>query len=371
MQESSLLLVFLAGLPLGLITGYVMHRSDFCLAGAFRDLFLFREGHMLRVLSLTVVISMVLFEAARHLNLIPYYPFPVLSSPSLVNAFGGFLFGVGMVLAGGCVVGTLYKMGAGSVLSGVAFIGLLVGSGVYAEIHPWWAGLARKVSFLDGRVTLPQALTVNPLWLVVPITLVSLYVFARWTRADRWNRKAYASGYMQPWKAGIVLGGLGLLSYVMVGMPFGITTAYAKIAAYGESLLVPEHVAASTFYQAVPLKYVVPITGSYLEGGAAAKFDAIAAVQFPIIIGIIAGSGWSAFRLREWRLHFRLPVRQYAVALTGGLLLALASRMTPGCNVWHLLGGLPILALQSVFFLCGLLPGAAVGSLILRRVLHG
>ena len=41
-----------------------------------------------------------------------------------------------MVLAGGCVVGTLYKMGSGSVASAVAFVGLLAGSALYGEWHP-------------------------------------------------------------------------------------------------------------------------------------------------------------------------------------------------------------------------------------------
>ncbi len=371
MNGQALWIVFAASLPLGLVAGFIMHRSDFCLAGAFRDLFLFRERHMLRVLMLAVVVSMVLFEAARQLRLLSPYPFPILASPSVANLVGGFLFGVGMVLAGGCVVGTLYKMGAGSALSGVAFIGLIAGSGIYAEIHPWWAGLARKGSFLEGRITLPQALDMEPTWLVVSLAIFSVYFFFRWARTGQWTRRAHASGYMQPWVAGIVLAILGLASYMMVGMPFGITTAYAKAAAYAEDLVVPAHVGASSYFQAVPLKYVVPLTGTYIEGGAAPAFDAIAAIQFPVIIGIIAGSGWSAFRLGEWRPRLDLPPRQYGMALAGGILLALASRMTPGCNVWHILGGLPILALQSLFFLCGLFPGTAAGSFILRRVLNG
>ena len=371
MNEQVLWIVFFASLPMGLVAGFIMHRSDFCLAGAFRDLFLFRESHMLRVLMLTVVVSMVLFEGARQLRLLSPYPFPILASPSMANLVGGFLFGVGMVLAGGCVVGTLYKMGAGSALSGVAFIGLIAGSGIYAEIHPWWAGFARKVSFWEGRITLPQALAVEPAWLVVPLGLISFYVFFLWMRTGQWTRKAHASVYLQPWVAGIVLGILGLVSYMMVGMPFGITTAYAKAAAFAENVVMPSHVDASPYFQAMPLKYVVPLTGTYIEGGASPAFDAIAAIQFPVIIGIIAGSGWSAFRLGEWKLRLGLPPRQYVMALGGGMLLALASRMTPGCNVWHILGGLPILALQSLLFLLGLLPGTAAGSFILRRVLNG
>ncbi|MDP2106106.1 MAG: YeeE/YedE thiosulfate transporter family protein, partial [Desulfobulbaceae bacterium] len=59
---------------------------------------------------------------------------------------------------------------------------------------------------------------------------------------------------------------------------------------------------------------------------------------------------------------------QLAMAFIGGIILALGSRMTPGCNIWHLMGGLPILALSSLLFVIGLLPGAWLGSKILTRV---
>ena len=97
-----------------------MHRSDFCMAGAFRDLFLFRTTFMLRMLVLAVVASMILFEAARLMGLLSTYPFPLLGAPSLATFAGGLLFGTGMVLAGGCVVGTLYKLGAGSLVAAIA-----------------------------------------------------------------------------------------------------------------------------------------------------------------------------------------------------------------------------------------------------------
>lgn len=107
--------ILMFSLLLGLAAGFVMHRSDFCIAGMFRDLFLFGTVFKLRTLLLLVASSMSLFEMARQFGVLSIYPFPLFGSPSLANIIGGFIFGVGMVLAGGCVVGSLYKMGAGSV----------------------------------------------------------------------------------------------------------------------------------------------------------------------------------------------------------------------------------------------------------------
>jgi hypothetical protein len=57
------------------------------------------------------------------------------------------------------------------------------------------------------------------------------------------------------------------------------------------------------------------------------------------------------------------------MAAAGGLLMGLASRMAPTCNVWHLLGGLPILAASSILFFIGMLGGAFLGGILLARLL--
>jgi hypothetical protein len=174
-------------------------------------------------------------------------------------------------------------------------------------------------------------------------------------------------GYLQPWLAAIYLAILGTLSYTLVGMPFGVTTAYAKMAAYLELPFAPDHVAGLTLFTTENLRYAAPISDLPLTGGAGPALDAIAYIQFPLIAGIVLGAFFSALLLREFKLYYRVPRRQYASALLGGIILALGSRMTPGCNVWHLFGGLPILAMQSLLFLAGIFPGAWIGTALLTR----
>jgi len=48
--------------------------------------------------------------------------------------------------------------------------------------------------------------------------------------------------------------------------------------------------------------------------------------------------------------------------------MGVAARMAPACNVWHLLGGVPILAAQSILFVLGMVPGAWLGSRLLTRL---
>lgn len=359
--------IILTSLLCGLSAGFLMHRSDFCVTGMFRDFFLFKDARMLRVLVFMVVASMALFHVAKTLGLIAHYPFPLLGAMSLTNILGGVLFGIGMVLAGGCVVGTLYKMGAGSILSAVAFAGLLAGSAFYAEIHPAWSALTQQLAVFGPGKTIPQALGLSPYALIVPVLAAGGWLVWRWARQGALVMPSYAEGYIQPWMTAVLLAGVGLASYIVVGMPLGITTSYAKLGATVQSWFAPDHVASLAYFQAQGLKYVPPFGDTVITGGAGPALDAVAAIQYPLVGGIIFGAMVSAVKLGEWKLRYRVPARQYASVLIGGILLGLAARMVPACNVWHLWGGVPILAGQSVLYVIGLLPGTWIGSVILAR----
>jgi len=360
-------LIVVTSLACGLAVGFLLHRSDFCVTGMFRDYFLFRNLSMLRVLVLMILVSMALVHGARAAGAIAYYPFPLLGVMSLTNILGGALFGVGMVLAGGCVVGTLYKMGSGSVLSAVAFIGLLTGSALYAEIHPAWAVLTKQLAVFGPAKTLPQAFGIEPSVLIMPTLLAGLWLVGRWARRGQLVMPAHADGYIQPWISAVALAVIGLVSYVVVGMPLGITTSYAKLGATLEAWVAPDHVASLAYFQGKGLNYTPPFGDQPITGGAGPELDAIAAIQYPLVAGIVLGAFLSALFLRELRLHYRMPARQYVSVLIGGVLLGMAARMVPACNVWHLWGGVPILAGQSMLYVVGLFPGAWLGSLILLK----
>jgi len=366
---SPLALIATVSLVLGLAAGFVMHRSDFCMAGMFRDLFLFSRTVMMKSFLLLVVASMVLFEAARLGNLLTV-PFPLLYSPTAANLIGGLLFGIGMVFAGGCVVGTLYKMGAGSVLSLTAFLGLMLGSGLYAEFHPAWAAFAKSTVLFPGKVTVAQILGIDPLITILVVAIPGALLLLSWYKKGALARPSFAAGYLQPAKAALALSLISAVSYILIGMPLGVTSSFTKIAGFFESLLFRDHFENLVFFKAVPLNATHALTGAVLQGGAAPAFDALAAIQFPLIFGIIAGSAFSALLLGELKIHFRVPLRQYVLAASGGILMGLASRMAPTCNVWHLMGGLPILAASSILFFLGILPGAWIGGKLLVKALR-
>lgn len=360
--------IHIPAFAVGAAAGFLMHRSGFCLAGSFRDLFLFRSGFMARNLLLAVVASMVLFEAARRFGLLPFYPFPMFGSPSASHFVGGMVFGVGMVMAGGCVVGVLYRMGAGNLVAATAFIGLLAGSAAYAEFHPAWSLVKERWSLSRGWSTVPQGLGVDPGVVVLAVAVPAALLFLGWKTFGKWSPGGSSPmGHLPMWAAAIGLAVLGTVNCLVAGMPIGITTSYAKMAGWFESVVAPDHFATLDFFRSVPLNVATP-GGEILRGGPAPVLDAVAAIQLPLIAGVVLGSALSAVLLSEFRVYRGVPPMQLLAGFAGGMLMGLASRMGSGCNVWHLLGGVPILAAPSLLFAAGLFPGAWAGSLLLRKM---
>ncbi len=356
-------------LVIGLTAGVLMHRSDFCMAGAFRDVFLFNSYKHIRPLVLLLTLSALMFELCRLAGVLPTYPFSWFAPPSGVNIFGGMVFGLGMVLAGGCVVGVLYKMGGGNLMALFAFLGLLVGSALYAEIHTWWIPLAKQTNFSTEAITLPQWLRVSS---TVPVLLlVSLGGFLcwRWQQTELWVNRNTAEGFIPLWFTGIGLAVLGVLTVLLCGVPMGVSTSYAKGAALLELWIIPDHLANLPYFMATPVHYALPIDGVLRSGGAGPNFDIVAIVQAPLILGIVGGAWLSAHLLGEFRVIWKVPLNQVIMVFSGGVIMALGARISPGCNVWHLWGGLPLLTIQSVLFVIGLVPGAWLGGIVLQRIL--
>lgn len=360
-------LIIAVSAAIGIVSGIIMHRSDFCIAGMFRDLFLFRNSPLLRSLILLITLSMLLFEAARLIGVLHYtLPSSLFGVPALTNLIGGIIFGLGMVLAGGCVVSTLYKLGAGSLPAACAFIGLLAGSALYAEFHPQWKQLT-SATRLGKAATLPQLLGLSATLVIGVILVAAGVMLYRWQINGLMLRPNRIKGYLQPRTAALLLAVIGLISFSLLGMPLGITTSYSKAGAFFEQLLCPQHVAALSYLQGRGFEYLLPLSNQTLHAGAGPFWDGLALVQFPLITGIVIGAALSALHMGKFNCRFDIPRRQLFSALIGGIIMGMASRMSPACNVWHLLGGLPILSLQSMLFTLGLIPGAWFGTLLFTR----
>ena len=128
---------------IGLSVGFTLQRSRLCFASGFRDLFLMKQGTTMK----GVILGLIVTIAGFAMIMSTIYPEPNgLSIPTdanilpvgLATLIGGILFGIGMVVAGGCVSGSLYRMGEGYITSWIAMIGIILGTMLLNHSWNWW-----------------------------------------------------------------------------------------------------------------------------------------------------------------------------------------------------------------------------------------
>ncbi len=96
----------------GFAIGFIMHRSRLCFARAFREPFVTAEGDMTKAVILALAIGIPVAALLFQKKVIdPYVAIP--ATFWIGSLLGGFLFGIGMVFAGGCASGGLWRMGEG------------------------------------------------------------------------------------------------------------------------------------------------------------------------------------------------------------------------------------------------------------------
>ena len=137
----------------GFALGFVLHRSRFCVSRVFREPFMTAEGEMTKALILVVAIAAPVAAILISNGTID----PYLATPArfwLGSALGGLIFGIGMVFAGGCASGSLWRIGEGHLKLVVAVI-FFAWSGSTAGAIMGGFGLMTPdfdIDFLDGMV---------------------------------------------------------------------------------------------------------------------------------------------------------------------------------------------------------------------------
>lgn len=162
----------------GAVFGIAFQRSRFCLVRAFREPFMTGEASHTRAAALAIVISTLGFAILKFNDLKDRgdWVFPAAGIGSLL---GGLLFGVGMVLAGGCGAGSVWRAGEGQVKLWATLVTFALGASA-ARLVLSATGLSQK---LGAAVFLPGVLG----W-AGAIGLV-IIVMALWALAATWNEE--------------------------------------------------------------------------------------------------------------------------------------------------------------------------------------
>ncbi len=387
----------------GFAYGIMLQYGRFCFASAFRDLFAVGVPRMfVGIMIAMIAFSLVsVFLAATKME--TFHPGPL----GIHETIGGIIFGVGMVLAGGCASGTLYKCGEGNGTSMLAAIAICFSQAIFVNVGGWFD------KFLTGYVWKQPTLTVANTKMIsenfsgaarffvgdalintiIPSIVLFIAVYILWPRKgflkkrmkEKSGKKSFGDEIAGIWAmitqskrtsiAGIIIGitaGIHILAMRGMQLKFHVNN-------FGQLLTRMGHVADVSSRGTVfdPGYWYITSQEAQLGAWVLEKFgiDMRKNIFFGVnnglpapwrnpalwmSIGIIFGAMAMALLNKEFK--FKIPKGELIVwGLLGGTLMGIGARLALGCNIGaffiRIAGGDP----GGWVFGAGMIVGAFIG----------
>jgi len=248
------------------------------------------------------------------------------------NILGGFIFGIGMVIAGGCASGVTYRFGEGMVgamaaVVGLTLVGLMTAMGLFEPFVGFIRG-ATTITLADGaNLTLANVFGIPHYILALAIAGVALILWAIFARRGKKQEEGEEEEkvsvgervFKRGWggtSTGVVIGLIGIAAFVAStsagrSYPLAITGGYVSTA---KTLIMGQN-----FMGWLPVMLLSTIVGAFLSARIAGEFQ------------------------------FRAPPPKTLIqCFFGGCLMGFGAVCSGGCNITHILSGVPQLALSSI-----------------------
>lgn len=297
------------GLLCGALLGFVMQRGRFCLTGGFRDMYIAKDNRMFYALLVAIAVQSIGVYSLIQFGIIE---FSAGEFSFFATIIGSFLFGIGIVFAGGCATGTWYRAGEGLLgswiaLFGYMFMSAVMKTGILAPLNQ----SMKAVRPANNSIAETTGIS-NWLLIAIFVTIV-LFIVIRELRKPKIAipaMKAKRSGISHflferrwhPFFTATLVGLIAILAWPLsaaTGRVFGlgITTPSANI-----------------------LQYMVSGDVSFINWGVF------------LVLGILLGSFVAAKASREFR--FRMPDAKTGISsFLGGNLMGFGASLAGGCSI--------------------------------------
>ena len=126
---------------IGISFGFILQRSRFCFTASMRDPYLTGSTSITRAVLIAFAITTIGFAAIKYGYASKGLPIPGMGYVvpiSFATLIGAFIFGIGMVIAGGCASGTLMRVGEGFHMQLLSLFFFIIGSLWGAHDFGWW-----------------------------------------------------------------------------------------------------------------------------------------------------------------------------------------------------------------------------------------
>lgn len=171
---------YIAFWVIGIVIGITLRYSRFCFSAALRDPIFIGNTKLFRGLLLALMISTIGFGIIQNIYL-KHNPIDFTKIPGSITSvgphimIGAFMFGIGMVIAGGCASGALMRIGEGHALHWVVLLGFLIGNAFGAKNYSFWY---EKIIVNTKVIYFPQYIDIRIVVIIQLAVLMTLYMLA-------------------------------------------------------------------------------------------------------------------------------------------------------------------------------------------------
>ena len=342
------------GLAIGLVFGFVVFRTNFCTMGSISDLLSFGDYRRFRSWMLAIAVAIVGVGLLQYLGVMnsadTMYMTPNFGWAAAIA--GGLMFGVGMVLAGGCLSKNLVRAGGGDLRSLV----VLMVTGLFAFMT------------IGGLLGPLRVIIFSPL--IADLTRFGLQTQGTGELVSKFTGiSADAAGIVV-----LVAATLGLLFYCFKDKDFRISASHLVAGIVIGLCVVAGWFLMGLAYDDFATVPVTPISLSFVRPtGDTLEYlmraTALGAPGFGIVTlaGALLGGLLGALSTRSFNLTTFANTSDTLRNLSGAALMGVGGVLALGCTVGQGLTGISTLAMGSILATLAIVAGGVIGIKLMER----
>ena len=328
------------GLSAGAVFAYLMQRYRFCLVAGTSNLLLIKDYRQALAFAAALLVAITGTQLLEIMEIVD------IADSSYRNdtldwfgaAVGGFVFGVGAMLAGGCAASTLVKSMEGSIHSLIALVSFFIVAAFvqFGFLEPVRLSITQATAIqLNTDAGIASVLSLPP-WLVLVAVVAGLLLFI------------YKGWQRSPDKAmiivGLIIGGLVVFGWYVTGV-----------------------LAQDDFDPVKPSS--ITMSGPFARFGYALISGRVAALSFAI--SFVIGTAIFSLLLALMSKQFKIKAPGKGMiknALLGGTLMGIGSIMAYGCNIGQGMSGISTLSLEPLIAVVGMVAGISVVTWWMEKI---
>lgn len=344
----------IGGLIIGFVFGWIVFRTNFCTMGSISDFMSFGDYRRFRAWILAAATALIGAQALNAAGVVDLSRSMYLSSQLdwFGNIAGGFLFGLGMVFAGGCASRNLVRAGGGDLRSLIVLIvvGLFAYMSIGGLLGPIRADLSERTAIKlsgIGSTSLGDVLAhlsgldaSSAAWLATAIIASAALIYC------------FKDGEFR-----------GSPTHIIAGIGIG----FCIIAGWALTGMAFDELAAQPI-PIISLTYVRP-TGDTIEW--LQRYTAAPVPGFAVTstLGALFGAFAASFTAGRFKFTTFASPSDTLRNLFGAALMGIGGVMALGCTIGQGITGVSTLAIGSFLTLLAIVVGGIVGIKRMEAIL--